>query len=267
MKDSTGNITHFVTVLKDITELLKQKEKEARLQLARVVQQKFYKAAATVPGYDMAGAAVPAEETGGDYFDFIEMSDGCLGIVIGDVSGHGIGTALVMAEARALVRAFVSTCSDVAQILTRVNKLLVQDLDNGQFVTLFIGRFDPHTRKLTYASAGHDPGFLLAKSGGIIRTLGGTGIPLGLYEDSWYSSDEVTLANSGEILLLSTDGLMEAVNPSHVQFGFERVIQYIAYHAHQPAQQIIGGLFQAVKTHAGGRPQRDDITMVILKVS
>jgi len=265
MQEAGGEITHYVSVLKDITDLLAKKEQEAKLHLARVVQQKFYETGATVPGFDIAGAAFPADETGGDYFDFIDMPEGCLGIVVGDVSGHGISTALVMAEVRALVRAFASACSDVAQILTRVNQLLVPDLETGQFVTLFICRLDPRTRRLTYASAGHNPGFLLDKSGSINRTFGGTGIPLGLYPDSWYSADEFTLSNPGETLLLSSDGLEEAVDPNDVQFGIERVIRYIAYHEDQTARQIIDGLLQAVRTHAGDRPQQDDITAVILK--
>jgi len=145
--------------------------------------------------------------------------------------------------------------------------LLVPDLDTGQFVTLFICRLDPRTRKLTYASAGHNPGFLLDKSGSINRTLGGTGIPLGLYLDSWYSADEFTLSNPGETLLLSSDGLEEAVDPNDVQFGIERVIRYIAYHEDHTARQVIDGLLQAVRTHAGDRPQQDDITAVILKAT
>jgi len=267
MQEANGEITHYVSVLKDITDLLEKKEQEAKLDLVRVVQQKFYETRAAVPGFDIAGAALPADETGGDYFDFIDMPEGCLGIVVADVSGHGIGTALVMAEVRALVRAYASTSSDVAQILTRVNQLLVPDLDTGQFVTLFICRLDPRTRKLTYASAGHNPGFLLDKSGSINRTLGGTGIPLGLYPDSWYSADEFTLSNPGETLLLSSDGLEEAVDPNDVQFGIERVIRYIAYHKDQTARQTIDGLFQSVRTHAGDRPQQDDITAVILKAT
>ncbi|MDH4156720.1 MAG: SpoIIE family protein phosphatase [candidate division Zixibacteria bacterium] len=265
IREAGGEITHYVSVLKDITDLLEKKEKEAKLHLVRVVQQKFYETSASLPGFDIAGAAFPADETGGDYFDFIDMPDGCLGIVVGDVSGHGIGTALVMTETRALVRAFASHCSDVAKILSQVNQLLVPDLDSGQFVTLFICRLDPRTRELTYASAGHNPGFLLDQSGGISRTLGGTGIPLGLYADSWYSSDTVTLSNAGAILLLSTDGLVEAMDPNDSQFGIERLIQHIAYQGHQPARQIIDGLFQAVRTHASNRPQQDDITAVILK--
>ena len=265
MRETNDEITHHVSVLRDITDLLEKKEKEAKLDLVRVVQQKFYDTKATLPGFDIAGAAFPADETGGDYFDFFDMPDGCLGIVIGDVSGHGIGTALVMTETRALVRAFASSISDVAKILSQVNQLMVPDLDDGQFVTLFICRLDPRTRELTYASAGHNPGFLLDQSGGINQTLGGTGIPLGLYPDSFYSSETITLSNEGVLLLLSTDGLVEAMDPNDSQFGIERVIQHIAYQGHRPARQVIDDLFQRVRTHAGDRPQQDDITVVILK--
>jgi sigma-B regulation protein RsbU (phosphoserine phosphatase) len=144
---------------------------------------------------------------------------------------------------------------------------LLPDLDSGQFVTLFICRLDPRTRKFTYASAGHNPGFLLDQNGGISRTLGGTGIPLGLYADSRYSSDEFFLSNPGGMLLLLTDGLVEAADPNDAQFGIERVIQYIAYQGHQTARQIVDGLFQAAQTHAGNQPQQDDITAMIFRLT
>jgi sigma-B regulation protein RsbU (phosphoserine phosphatase) len=265
IRESGDEITHYVSVLKDITDLLESKEKEAKLQLVRVVQQKFYIASATIPGFDIAGVAFPADETGGDYFDFISLPDGCLGIVIGDVSGHGIGTALVMTETRALVRAIASTCSDVAQILNRVNRLLLPDLDSGQFVTLFIGRFDARMRDLTYASAGHNPGYVLEASGGIIQTLGGTGIPLGLYSDASYSANRYKLAGDGQMVFLSTDGVTEAADPNDTQFGIERVVQHIAYQGHHSAQQIINSLYEKIRIHTNHMPQQDDITAVMLK--
>jgi phosphoserine phosphatase RsbU/P len=229
-----------------------------------VVQQKFYKASATLPGFDIAGAAFPADEAGGDYFDFIDMPDACLNVVIGDVSGHGIGTALMMSETRALVRAFASRSFDVATILTQVNQLLVADLDAGQFVTLLICRLDPRTRKVTYASAGHNPGFILDRVGGITRTIGGTGPPLGLFTDSCYSSGEFELSIPGEALILMTDGLVEAVDPSDVQFGIERVIRYISYNYDRSACQLVNGLFQSAQAHSN-QPQQDDITAIVIK--
>ncbi|HEQ98246.1 MAG TPA: PAS domain S-box protein [candidate division Zixibacteria bacterium] len=265
MQEREGEITHYVSVLKDITDLIEKKEQEAKLQLARLVQQTFYSTTATVPGYDIAANAFPADETGGDYFDFIETSDGCLVIAIGDVSGHGIGTALFMAEARALTRAFASSCTDPAQILVSLNQLLVQDFKHGEFVTLLVSQLDPGTKKLTYASAGHTPGYLIDKSGGINQTLASTGIPLGIHQDAVYTSSEFRFSDPGSMLLFSTDGLEDSMNSSNEQFGIERAIQYIAYNEDQSARQMIDGIFKTNRAHAGKQPQQDDITMVVLK--
>ena len=143
--DHTGNITHFVSVLKDVTQVRKKQEREVELSLAREVQQRFYATAISVPGFDIAGAAYPEEETGGDYFDFFTMPDGCVCVCIGDVSGHGFDSALVMALTRAYVRSFAAGGSDAGEILTRVNRMLVADLGNERFVTLLCVRVHPTT--------------------------------------------------------------------------------------------------------------------------
>lgn len=267
MKEDGGNITHFVSVLRDITSLIEKKEQEAKLLLAREVQQRFYEINASLPGFDIAGSAYPADETGGDYFDFIDMPDGRLGIAVGDVSGHGIGAALVMAETRAYLRSLTTACSDVAEILTRANQFLTHDLADGQFVTLLLCCLDPQKRTLTFASAGHVPGFLLNKSGRVNSTLGGTGPPLGLFTDSRFSSDVLVLSNPGQILLLPTDGIMESRAPDETPFGIRRTIKFVGSHKHETARQIVEGLCRAVKTHTAAQPQLDDITTVVIKVT
>jgi phosphoserine phosphatase RsbU/P len=266
MRDRDGNITHFVSVLKDITDLIQRKEQEARLLLAREVQQRFYGVVAEVPGFDIAGAAYPAEETGGDYFDFIELSDGRLCIAVGDVCGHGIGTALVMAETRAYLRAFAKVSTDLAVIMSHVNQSLAPDLESGHFVTLFLGCLDRHKKTLTYASAGHVPGFLIGRSGEVESTLGATGQPLGLFEDSKYSFDMISLSEPGQVLLLPTDGITESMAPDGCPFGIEQTVTYIGAHMKESAQQIAEGLYKAVKLHTADQPQLDDITAVVLKV-
>lgn len=265
MKDDNGNITHFVSVLKDITDFIEKKEQEAKLLVAREVQQRFYEANASLPGYDIAGAAYPADETGGDYFDFIEMKDGRLGIVVGDVSGHGIGAALMMAETRAYLRSFTSGCDDVAEIMSLVNKSLKPDLDDGQYVTLLLCCLDPHRQTLSYASAGHVPGFLLNEEGEVDLTLGGTGYPLGLFSDARYSSEVFRFSKPGQVLLLPTDGIMESRAPDETPFGIARTIEFVGVHRQKTAFQIVDGLYKTVKAHAGKQPQLDDITAIIVK--
>jgi PAS domain S-box-containing protein len=266
MKDKDGNITHFVSVLKDITELRKKHEQEFFIRLAREVQQRFYNVAAAVPGFDIAAAAYPADETGGDCLDLISLPDGQLGIVVGDVSGHGIGSALVMAETRAYVRSFVKTASDVGEILTQVNRELVEDLEGGRSVTLLLARLDPRARSLVYASAGHVPGFLLGSSGEVASVMEPTGPPLGFFRDAEFSSSGVIPLHPEELLLLLTDGITESSAPDNTEFGAERAIDYVCSHRHKPARQIVEGLYQATRAFAAGQTQRDDVTLAVVKV-
>jgi CheY-like chemotaxis protein len=139
-----------------------------KLRLAREVQQRLFPAApARVPGYDIYGASYPAETTGGDYFDYIPIREGCLGIVVGDVCGHGFGPAMLMAATRAYLRALALTRCGVAEVLGLVNRALAADVAEGHFVTLLLARLDPAARSLTYSSAGHQRGYVLAASGDV----------------------------------------------------------------------------------------------------
>src|SRR5207302_7018109 len=129
-------------------------------------------------GLDIAGASFPAEATGGDYFDYIPTQDGALAIVIGDVCGHGFGPALLMAELRAYLRAFLLTRTDVGEIVGLLNRSLAEDAPEGHFATLLLARLDPVTRSVDYASAGHTPGYIFSPSGTVKTVLKATGMPL-----------------------------------------------------------------------------------------
>jgi stage II sporulation SpoE-like protein len=148
--------------MNDVSEQLLKQEQEVQLRLAHQVQQQFYRPAPSLSGFDIAGAAYPAYETSGDYFDFITMPHGSLCIAVGDVEGLGFGSALVMALTRAYVRSFVALGLEVDQILTQVNRMLLQDLGDGFFVTLSL---DVRSRSLVYAGAGHVPGYILERVG------------------------------------------------------------------------------------------------------
>lgn len=181
MRDKSGHLTHFVSVSQDITELRKKQEQEFQLQLARDVQQRLYAAAPVVLGFDIGASAHPADETGGDYFDFISMADGSLVIAVADAKGHGFSSALVVALTRAYVRCFAATGMELDELLAHVNQMLLKDLDHGDFVTLFLARLDISHRTLSYASAGHVPGLILLNSGDVKCMLDSTGPPLGLF--------------------------------------------------------------------------------------
>lgn len=267
IKDETGNITHFVSVLNDVSEQLLKQEQEVQLRLAHQVQQQFYRPAPDVPGFDLAGAAYPAYETSGDYFDFIAMPHGSLCIAVGDVEGHGFGSALVMALTRAYVRSFAALGLEVDQILTQVNRMLVQDLGDGFFVTLSLASLDIRNRSLTYAGAGHVPGYILGETGAVERTLESNGLPLGLFRDVRYSRNAPSLLREGQIVVLWTDGVTESSGPCGSELGAGRALECVRRHRQARAGAIVESLYRMAREFASDRVQSDDITAVILKVN
>jgi PAS domain S-box-containing protein len=266
MKDSCGSITHFVSVLKDVTAARRHQEQQTQLRLARDVQQRFYTASVRVPGFDIAASVYPSEQTGGDYFDVIEAADGRVYLAIGDVSGHGLDAALVMATTRAYVRSFAALGLDVDEILARVNQVLVADLPENRFVTLLLARLDPRSRTLKYASAGHVPGFLLDRAGDTEAVIDSTGVPLGLFGESEFST-RTFLLDGGHTVVLCTDGASETSTADNEEFGCERVLDHVRAHLHEGAREIADGIYHAARTFAAGERQRDDVTSVIMKVN
>ena len=265
IKDHNGNISHFVSVLKDVTHVRKNQEREVQLRLAREVQQRFYATLISPPGLDIAAAAYPMKETGGDYFDFFTMPDSSLCVGIGDVSGHGFDSALVMALTRAYVRSFAEVESDVGEILTKVNRMLLADLRDERFVTLLLVRLDRCNGSLGYASAGHVPGFLLNASGGVDAVLRSIGPPLGMFGDVKFVST-VLPVKAHQLLLLLTDGITETTTSEDVQFGPDRALDYVRAHRQDSAHQIAEGICRAARCFAGGEHQLDDLTSVVVKL-
>jgi PAS domain S-box-containing protein len=266
IRERGGNLTHFVSVLQDTTELRKQEEHEFQLLLARKVQQQFYGLVPAVAGFDLGGASYPAYETGGDYFDFIAMPNEHLGIALGDVEGHGFGSALVMALTRAYLRSFATMDLEPDRILAQVNRMLAADLEHGRFVTLALARLDVSRRSLIYAGAGHTPGFVLNRAGLVVHVLESNGPPLGLFPDRKFSCQKEILLEPGQIVVLLTDGITESVVPGGAEFGTRGALEYIAAHHAEPARQIADGLHLEARRFAAHEPQHDDITSVVLKV-
>lgn len=267
IKTGAGEITHYVSVLKDVTEQRRQLEQEFQIRLAREVQQRYYRETSpSIKGFDIAGAAFPAAETGGDYFDFLRMPDGCLGMAIGDVSGHGFGSSLIMAETRAYIRAFSKIDSDVGRILTRLNQVLDGDLEDGRHVTLLLGRLDPKKKTLVYASAGHIPCYLMKSSGQVGRVLESTGMPLGLFPDTEFESSECIHLDTGDLLAFLTDGVTETTSPEESEFGPGRVLDTLKKNQGASAREIVGKLHDAACRFSGDQSPHDDITTLVCKV-
>jgi len=267
MKDDAGNITNFVSVLKDITELKEKQEQEFQLRIAQELQQRYYKVKANVPGYDIAGATYSAVETNGDYFDFIPMKDGSIGMVLGDVSGHGIGSALIMSQTRAYLRAFAKVESDPAVLLTWLNQELANDLDQVHYVTLVLARLDPKQNVLDYASAGHLPSFVVDHSGEVRHVMDSTGIPLGIIKDYIFAKSEPIKLMPEDIVFFLTDGITEAQAPDEAEFGFDQPLEIIKQCKQSSARLIMRQLYQAVLSFTQNKLQEDDITAIICKVN
>lgn len=264
--DESGNITHFVSVLKDVSDLLKGKEREFQMQLAREIQERFYGAAIDLPGYDIAGATVQAEEVGGDYFDFIPMEGGGLGIVVADVTGHGVGAALVMAETRAYLRALSSQDRNLGDILTRTNRALFHDLPENRFVTLFMARLNPSERTMIYASAGHVPGILMNRAAEEKARFLSLGPPLGIFKDQEYAPSGTVSLEEGDVLLLMTDGVLEMLDRNGEELGVEGAVRYLRAHSGQPAREILKGLQSFIRAFNPDEAVPDDVTGVVVKV-
>jgi PAS domain S-box-containing protein len=266
IRKAGGGITHVVSVGKDVTQLRRAAERESTLLLARSVQQRFFPASAPqVPGLDIYGAAFVADVTGGDYYDFIPLPDACLGIVIGDVSGHGVDSALLMAETRAVLRATAQTTSEPSEILAVINRVLHADTEAHRFATLLLVSLHVPSRTISYSSAGHTPGYLLDVRGSVKSELRATGLPLGLFPDSAYETHSGLRLDAGDTLVLLTDGVTDCGTPEEELFGAERALAVIRSSLASRSSDIVEGLYRAIRAFENGGPQRDDATTVVVK--
>jgi sigma-B regulation protein RsbU (phosphoserine phosphatase) len=267
LKKPDGTISHLVSIARDVTERRKMTVLENSLQLARQVQQRLFPTSPPeVPGLDAWGVSIPAHATGGDYFDFLSRPGSSLGMVIGDVSGHGFDSAIVMAQTRALVRAAARDESDPARILSTVNALLAPDLGENRFVSMIVVDVDPQTRAIRWANAGHVPGYVIDRAGHIKLELASTGVVLGLFGDAAYAVQEGPALERGDLLVLFTDGVTEAEAPDGTMCGAEWALDVVRAHAHRSSADILEALCDAVKRFAGGSDQHDDVTAIVCRV-
>ena len=265
-----GSDLWIVIFSRDITERRRAEEEIRRSReefaAAREIQQRLFpKEAPRVPGYDIAGASHPADATGGDYFDFFPIDPECLGIVIADVSGHGLGPSLLMAEARAYLRLVARGSGRPGEVLTRTQELLRDDLGRERFITLLFLRLLSAQRRLQFANAGHTAGVLIGQDGNVRTILGRTGRPLGRQGDTPYPSGNEVPLEPGDILLLLTDGIEEAMRSDDEIFGMDRAVEVVRARRDRPAAEIVEAVCTAAKGFSAPEPQTDDLTVVVLK--
>ncbi|MFT4603600.1 MAG: sigma-B regulation protein RsbU (phosphoserine phosphatase) [Rhodothermales bacterium] len=234
------------------------------VQLATEIQANLLPSSApVVQGYEFAGLSIPAKEVGGDYFDYIPMADGKLGLTVGDVSGKGVGAALLMATSQATLRGQVVADSDPAVALGKTNFLMCSATRRGTFVTLFLAILDPETGGISYANAGHNRPFVVGPNGKFeILTTGS--LVLGFLPKHTYERAE-TVLQPGESLVIYSDGVTEAMNPASEQFEEERLYELAKKHQGDGSSAMVDRIINEVRLFAGERAQNDDITLLIVR--
>ena len=244
-----------------------QKQKlEGDLSLAREIQQRFLpKSDPKVDGYDIAGWNRPADETGGDCYDYVPLPDGRLGILLADATGHGIGPALIISQCRATIRALASLTGDIPSIIKPANHLVNQDVSSGRFVTTFFGALDPQRHILEYFSAGHGPLLHYERRSGSCRELAADSYPLGILPEMDVSLPPPIVLQPGDAFILITDGFFEWQDPDGEQFGIERLNSLIHENRDGSSIDLIRTMHSTVTTFSRGTPQTDDLTAVVIK--
>lgn len=246
---------------------LELQRKQAELKVAADIQKSFLPDKLPSPkGFDIAATTIPAREVGGDFYDFI-LSDGGLQLVIADVSGKGVPAALFMALSRTIMRACVAAHEKASERLSCANNMIMADSGSGtsgMFVTLFYASMGREDRKLVYVNAGHNPPLLFRTATGRIEMMEVTGVALGMMANMDYEQRQLDL-ESGDILLLYTDGIVEAMNGKEELYGQKRLESSLAASAELSAQEILDKILRDLRQFTEGEEQSDDITAVVIK--
>jgi sigma-B regulation protein RsbU (phosphoserine phosphatase) len=240
---------------------------ESELELSQVVQRALLpQRVPNIKGVELAAFSRPSEIIGGDYFDFFKFRDGTHGLVIADVSGHGVSAAMLMSSLQMALRTMAPDTDSPAEILERINRFYIHNIHFTTFVTVFLARFDPNTLTLTYINAGHNPPAVRRRKDSTIIWLKPTAPAIGLAEE-FHPTMESIAFSEGDSLLLYTDGVTEVMNISNEEFGQERLAELVHQNAERPAPDLLQAVRQALSAFGGNRPLVDDVTMVALKIS
>ena len=259
-----GKLARAEELLRNERDGLQQvvNEKEAEFRIARRIQQTLFpKGDLRTGSIHIAGRSWPATETGGDYFDYFALPDGSLLLIVADVTGHGLGPAMVTAGLRIRIRTIAEVEFDPGRLLTRLNTYIAEDSDE-YFITMFAARIAPDSRQFTYACAGHQAYCLQATQ---VTTLDSRGLPLGVMVGSSYETSAPQDLEPGDLLLLPTDGLLEAMSATQEQFGVDRAVATIREGRGLRAIELVEKLHEQVRQFAGDRFD-DDVTIVAAQV-
>jgi sigma-B regulation protein RsbU (phosphoserine phosphatase) len=243
---------------------------ENELELAQSVQKGLLpQEVPIIPGLEIAAFSRPAQIVGGDYFDFIEFGIGTHCLAIADVAGHGVSASLYMASIQAMLRAIVPVNHSPAEVIRQMHKLFIHNIRFTTFVTFFIGAFNPTTKTLTYCNAGHNPPMVLQKRNngkGPIVWLNPTGAAIGLVEEAEFGEKTLSL-HEGDLLVMYTDGVTEAVDPQNEEFGSERLVAMIEQLYQSTPKEVVQGIREGLENFSGGQPLADDTTVLVCRIT
>jgi sigma-B regulation protein RsbU (phosphoserine phosphatase) len=240
---------------------------ESELELSQVIQRGLLpQHVPSIPSYDIAAFSRPAQIVTGDYFDFLQFENGTYGFVIADVSGHGVSAGMLMSSLQTVFHTLAPETDSPVDVLNRINRLYIHNINFSTFVTIFFAKLDPQSRILTYASAGHNPPILYRHSTNEIVWLKPTGAAIGLVDVPNSRLESVPLME-GDTLLLYTDGIIEAFNPDgNQEFGYDRLAEIVQQNDGLPANELVQKIRQALNEFTQGILLADDITIIVCKV-
>lgn len=265
LRDDSGNVIGNMAFITDMTENKKALALAGEVQKSLLPQDK-----PVVQGLDIAGKNVSCDEIGGDYFDFLWRRDtkkGPCSIVVGDISGHGVDSALLMTTARAFLRMRASQPGTISEIITAMNRHLTRDvLESGRFMTLFYLTIDPEKDRIDWVRAGHDPAIVYDPGRDEFTELKGDGVALGVKINFDYQENTISGLANGQIIAIGTDGIWEAVNSSGEMFGKERFRNIIRKNAGSGSGDIINAVYNELDQFTRGQKSEDDITLVVIKI-
>lgn len=249
-----------------IEELEERHAVMASLNIARDIQRGFMpNKLPPFPGYEMATWWFPNEAIGGDYCDVIPFRDGRVGLVIADVSGHGLGPSLIMASVRAGLKALLLEHSSPEHLMGLLGLSLADDLLDGLFITMCLASLDPVTHRLEFANAGHAPAFHYSPTSGEFTTMFATGMPIGVMDRPEYPQGPPIQIEVGDLIVLCTDGIVEAMDANNQQFGHERLRKIIQTHADRPVTELVNKIGADVSGHYEGDSPPDDLTVLVTR--
>jgi len=266
LRDDNDEIIGKMAFLTDMTA-----QKKSLLLAAEIQKSLLPRDKPRVEGFDIDGRAVSCDEVGGDYFDFFwdrNCGNDQFSIVVGDVMGHGVDAALIMTTARTFLRVHDTQCGDAAQVVSDLNRHLATEvLDGSGFMTLFFLSIVPAAGQLSWIRAGHDPALIYDPQDNGFQELKGTGMALGV--DPGYHFEEFTTngLKRGQLIVIGTDGIWEAMNSTGEMFGKERFRHILRRNADLDATGIIDAVYQELDIFANGLKQKDDVTLVVIKVN